>query len=217
MKAINTLYAGNYFRSRTEARWAVYFDLIGVKWEYEKDGYDLGDGVKYLPDFWFPKHKMYGEVKATNDLTDVEVDKAKRLALQSKREVVILSGPPHCKTCTVFNKHGESFGVPFADELCGKYGSVYYGDLDFNPNEIGPVAAIEASMARFEHGADNGKRSRLRILNNEEERQIRSDIAYLIGVLNDKHQLHEVDQTWVDSAFRHLSEMTLNGIKLLRQ
>lgn len=169
MKALNTLYAGSYFRSRTEARWAVYFDLIGVEWEYEKEGYDLGDGVKYLPDFWFPKHKMYGEVKATNDLTDVEVDKAKRLSLQSKREVVILSGPPHCGVCTVFNEHGESFGVPFADELFGKYGSVYYGSADSSPDEIGSVAALTASMSRFEHDADTSRRSRLRILNHEQE------------------------------------------------
>lgn len=51
MKAIQTEYKGYRFRSRLEARWAVFFDACGVEWEYEPEGYDLGDGVYYLPDF----------------------------------------------------------------------------------------------------------------------------------------------------------------------
>lgn len=51
MKAIETEYKGYKFRSRLEARWAVFFDACGVKWEYEPEGFDLGDGLYYLPDF----------------------------------------------------------------------------------------------------------------------------------------------------------------------
>lgn len=51
LKAIQTEYKGYKFRSRLEARWAVFFDALGVKWEYEPEGYDLGNGVYYLPDF----------------------------------------------------------------------------------------------------------------------------------------------------------------------
>ena len=51
LKAIETEYRGYRFRSRLEARWAVFFDACGVKWEYEPEGYDLGDGLYYLPDF----------------------------------------------------------------------------------------------------------------------------------------------------------------------
>ena len=51
MKAIQTEYKGYLFRSRLEARWAVFFDASGVRWEYEPEGYDLGDGIYYLPDF----------------------------------------------------------------------------------------------------------------------------------------------------------------------
>ena len=43
MKAIQTEYKGYLFRSRLEARWAVFFDACGVRWEYEPEGYDLGD------------------------------------------------------------------------------------------------------------------------------------------------------------------------------
>lgn len=44
--AIPTMYAGVQFRSRLEARWAAFFDLVGWKWEYEP--FDL-EG--YIPDF----------------------------------------------------------------------------------------------------------------------------------------------------------------------
>lgn len=51
LKPIQTEYKGYLFRSRLEARWAVFFDECGVEWEYEKEGYDLGNGMYYLPDF----------------------------------------------------------------------------------------------------------------------------------------------------------------------
>lgn len=51
LKAIETEYKGYRFRSRLEARWAVFFDACGVKWEYEPEGYDLGGGLYYIPDF----------------------------------------------------------------------------------------------------------------------------------------------------------------------
>jgi len=52
-----TEYAGRTFRSRTEARWAVFFDALGLAWEYEEHGHDLTVGkrrVSYLPDFYLP-------------------------------------------------------------------------------------------------------------------------------------------------------------------
>ena len=51
IKAIETQYKGYRFRSRLEARWAVVFDALDLEWVYEPEGYDLGGGVKYLPDF----------------------------------------------------------------------------------------------------------------------------------------------------------------------
>lgn len=51
LQAIETRYRGFRFRSRLEARWAVFFDALGVEWEYEPQGYRLSDGTQYLPDF----------------------------------------------------------------------------------------------------------------------------------------------------------------------
>ena len=51
IKAIDTSYKGFLFRSRLEARWAVFFDALGLDWEYESEGFELPDGTRYLPDF----------------------------------------------------------------------------------------------------------------------------------------------------------------------
>lgn len=46
MKAIPTRYEGIRYRSRLEARWAMFFDLIGWRTEYEPF-----DANGYIPDF----------------------------------------------------------------------------------------------------------------------------------------------------------------------
>jgi hypothetical protein len=72
LKAIQTLYAGCRFRSRLEARWAVFFDAMGIRWEYEPQGIEcsyrlsLDEGTfPYLPDFWLPDLGLWAEVKGT--------------------------------------------------------------------------------------------------------------------------------------------------------
>lgn len=51
IKAIETKYKGYQFRSRTEARWAVFFDELELHWVYEPEGFELETGW-YLPDFF---------------------------------------------------------------------------------------------------------------------------------------------------------------------
>jgi hypothetical protein len=63
IKAIETEYKGYKFRSRLEARWAIFFDTAGIPWEYEKEGYELSTGERYLPDFYLPKNDIFVEVK----------------------------------------------------------------------------------------------------------------------------------------------------------
>lgn len=54
IKAIETQYKGFRFRSRLEARWAVFFEAMCIEWQYEPEGYELQSG-RYLPDFKLPK------------------------------------------------------------------------------------------------------------------------------------------------------------------
>lgn len=60
IKPIETYYNGYCFRSRLEARWAVFFDTLGVKYEYEPEGL-IKNGIRYLPDFKVQCHGYRGE------------------------------------------------------------------------------------------------------------------------------------------------------------
>ncbi len=87
MRIIETFFDGYRFRSRLEARWAVFFNTLGVKYEYEKEGYDL-DGVWYLPDFWLPELDFFVEIKG-KEPTKEEERKRLLLATQSGKDVHI--------------------------------------------------------------------------------------------------------------------------------
>lgn len=69
-KPIETIYNGYRFRARNEARWAVFFDTVGLPYEYEKEGFVLDDGAKYLPDFWLPSLRMWVEIKSAIDIVE---------------------------------------------------------------------------------------------------------------------------------------------------
>jgi len=101
IKAIETHYAGCRFRSRVEARWAVLFDAMFIKWEYEKEGYELDGGIKYLPDFWLPELDMWIEVKGLQP-TSEEAEKCRLLCKLTKSRVALVWGEP---------RYEEMFGV----------------------------------------------------------------------------------------------------------
>lgn len=62
IKAIDTEYKGYSFRSRLEARWAVFFESMGIEWDYENEGFETDAGW-YLPDFFLPSHRTVIEIK----------------------------------------------------------------------------------------------------------------------------------------------------------
>jgi hypothetical protein len=86
IQPIETHYKGYRFRSRIEARWAVFFDHLGIVWDYEKEGYELGELGRYLPDFWLEnvgfaggEHGMFVEVKSILP-TEKEMKKLDKVA-----------------------------------------------------------------------------------------------------------------------------------------
>lgn len=73
IKPIETIYDGYRFRSRLEARWAVFFDSMGIKYQYEPEGMDLGK-IYYLPDFYLPDFECYVEIKAEGKIKFIDED-----------------------------------------------------------------------------------------------------------------------------------------------
>lgn len=136
MKVIETPYDGRVFRSRLEARWAVFFKALGIQSDYEPEGYDLGEGLFYLPDFWLPTQELFFEIKPVSpEEGGVELEKARRLSRLTKRPVIIYVGSPRLTEYgsgegfprCVFPERGEDF--PFLWCECPNCGRL---DLQFD-------------------------------------------------------------------------------------
>ena len=84
IKAIETKYNGYRFRSRLEAKWAVYFNLLHIKYEYEPEGYVLDSGDCYLPDFYLPEVNTFFEVKPLSISRNELIDTQEKLVSLSK-------------------------------------------------------------------------------------------------------------------------------------
>ena len=108
IKALPTTYRRVQFRSRLEARWAVFFDALNLHWEYEPQGFMLDNRKDkhpdscYCPDFLVrtPQGEdMWIEIKPHNVKQNDKFDKFKKL-IDCER-VYLLSGQPS----DVIDKH----------------------------------------------------------------------------------------------------------------
>lgn len=74
IKAIEINYDGYRFRSRLEAKWAIFFNAIGLEYEYEMEGFEMGEIIRHLPDFYIPKLDKWFEIKG-HSLSEAEIKK----------------------------------------------------------------------------------------------------------------------------------------------
>lgn len=136
IKPIETVYKGYRFRSRLEARWAVFFDEIGLPWEYESEGYTLPDGRGYLPDFRIKSldgATWFYEVKPTR-----EADDGKLAALIDMLERAEWAQDDPCSPCPFA---AEFRGGPTEDSPCAHCPRLYseYEYHDIIPTHYGRV------------------------------------------------------------------------------
>lgn len=84
IKPIETYYNGYRFRCRLEARWAVFFDVMNVRYLYENEGFKLnfdnGQSISYLPDFYFPEYDLYGEVKGAYTRGGIQKEEMEKIS-----------------------------------------------------------------------------------------------------------------------------------------
>lgn len=98
--ALPTEYHGVTYRSQTEARWAVFFNALGVQFSYEPETISLSSGAKYLPDFFIKDFNAYFEVKpSSEEIVTEEATKSRCLAHDRPGQRVWLAmGGPAPKT-----------------------------------------------------------------------------------------------------------------------
>lgn len=129
--AIETEYAGHLFRSRLEARWAVFFTALGIEWKYEPQGYYVGDERvqrhTYLPDFYLPTTGTWVEVKGDVNAFDWQL---------------------------LADAVDWGRGLPGIEDSIGTArGLLLLGDV---PNLTGPGLPIHPILQHYKGGAVNG-------------------------------------------------------------
>jgi hypothetical protein len=119
-----TIWNGYCFRSRLEARWALFFEYLSIDYLYECRTFLLNNGHKYTPDFYLPSKKIWLEIKP-NYPTEEEREKAQLLSqlpsMQGHR-IILLYGSCHAPFIKKFYEGGK--GIEF----------------QINKNAIEPVA-----------------------------------------------------------------------------
>lgn len=108
IKPIQTEYKGYLFRSRLEARWAVFFDAVEIKYEYEPEGFKLSDGTMYLPDFYLSESKSFFEVKGV--MTGVDMHKIKAFVAEAGIPVTIGYSDFTFQACDNWTYEGDAVG-----------------------------------------------------------------------------------------------------------
>lgn len=212
IKAIETVYNGYRFRSRLEARWAVFFDALGVKYEYEKEGYDLGEAGWYLPDFWLETVHMWAEVKP-GPFSDVEKARCHALAEQSGYECLMLDGMPEYRAyfaCTrdpVEEPELEPYTMPYLLDNQYLDQHRFYHWPELKPGQVwwdvysGPDctngAYDAARQARFEHGETPRPIQPQRTVKPSDALALESEIpGYFATEERERlHELHERERT----------------------
>lgn len=161
MKAIETKYKGYRFRSRLEARWAVFFDALKIKWAYEAEGFDLGNGIYYLPDFTISvdyeikKVQIWLEMKGQYP-TDLEIKKLYLLSKAKKSICLFFIGVPGDHSiylCNALQKELSDCMEKVAEKKYQLGNILGFESEPFYTDSIEVSRAIDsARAARFEHG-----------------------------------------------------------------
>lgn len=178
IRPIDTTYKGYRFRSRLEARWAVFFDELGVRFQYEPEGFDL-QGTRYLPDFFLPnglalfgKDERLGnvwvEIKPTPELSDAERQKLAQFARHTGYHLLLIAGDPGPDATLrliSFNESerwaaphvhwtysaGAGLGIVFADDI-KRYrdGATHQKLQQLTKTQVLSAAVHKARRERFE-------------------------------------------------------------------
>ena len=182
IKAIETSYKGYRFRSRLEARWAVFFDALGVRWQYEVQGYQLSDGRRYLPDFFLPdvRRGLLVEVKPEGADLAPAAELLRAVCEGVGSDGVVVAGAPDPESdeyimvgpngewdqpykfciCPICDKVGLTFDGRGARVCGGKVHHVLDGfDKMYTYDSDKLLRAVVAARgARFEHGESGAAR-----------------------------------------------------------
>lgn len=157
IKAIETWHNGRLYRSRLEARWAVFLEVLREPFEYETEGFELqpvpqkdediltdpsclwiDQPLFYVPDFWLPKANQWVEIKPSNGkwgYDDLALEKVRRIEYQTGYQAVVLCGTPGLSNGDIWDPYqgyvsGDCAYIWCECFWCGAIGLQYEGRTD---------------------------------------------------------------------------------------
>ena len=167
VKAIDTRWNGYRFRSRLEARWALFMYELGIKFDYESEGFELICGP-YLPDFWlpipeeinfsgYPGAGHWFEVKGPEP-TQHELSALLHLSIATKHSGILVWGTPwNFKQYFTHRNGNHGWAVwheawPCSDEDHNLNWNLQLMFHNYHTPGSAIPAVLKAKSARFEFG-----------------------------------------------------------------
>lgn len=184
----------------------MFFDALGVRWEYEKEGYDLGNAGWYLPDFWLPGQQTWVEVKGQDPgKGSAEYQKAEKLTLTSGQLMRMVFGDPLTNRGRTWRTANYGSGLQcysteceiawcvICREVVNDHRSSWHGCGStgvLNGWTVQTAKAL-ARSARFEHGA----------VIQMPARPLRQSSLYLAGKIHQENGEYESNDDWRSQLF----------------
>lgn len=156
---IPTFFGGIYYRSRTEARWAVFLSMLEIPFNYEDSGFAIKTDAEefwYLPDFLLPDLDAWPQVVEVKGAQPTQEEVTKLLGVCEAKAcdgMFLIGRPDLCGELWWFVRLAqEKFEVR---RLKQDFLSSLFGDTD--------RAFLVARSYRFERGHDVARETLVRM------------------------------------------------------
>jgi hypothetical protein len=219
-----TKYNGITYRSRSEARWAVFFDTMHIDAAYEPEGFHLPSGVCYLPDFYLPQYDAFVEIKGILESDN----KQKGLELSEATGKPVIFGQANMEY-EIHTPDGAEpvklFDLPTADEARRKARNWKFEFIKGQENQKPSSGRKSRSAASSKHNRKKKNAeievdvtaevfSKYGIEDNEQaERYI---FNYMLLVIGDRILERLIDCTYDDDNVVFLIDLLSDGFKVMK-
>lgn len=145
IKAIETEYNGQKFKSRLEANMARILNLMGYNWKYEPKSFLLDNGVHYQPDFFVPRLNLWIETRGySNNKGNKQIEGFKKRLFPNQEEMgkrqnsernidynpdFLIVGPDEVKFCEDTRRFGLNDAGNAWISRCTGCGSLFFYGL----------------------------------------------------------------------------------------
>lgn len=150
IQPIQTEYNGYRFRSRLEARWAVFLDALNVKYDYEPQGFRLANGQSYLPDF---KVRCHGKRGLCNPDTAFDLYIEVKGVLSDRDISKIMMFSKHCPVLVVGNLPPQ--GHSSDSSAVKAYESIFFNYITIDGDNFAAYPAADADGHFYLWGDDS--------------------------------------------------------------